>query len=72
MAYYKILIEVWCDWNPKDRTLEEIATHVVLGKDAICTLQEVVKVVDRLQDIHNDEAMGFFGGEESEADESQA
>ena len=28
MAYYKILIEVWCDWNPKDRTLEEIAAHV--------------------------------------------
>jgi len=71
MAYYKLLIEVWCDWNPKDRNLEEIVAHGVLGEAAICTLQEVVKVVDRPQDIHNDEAMSFFGEEESEADESQ-
>jgi len=43
----------------------------VLGEDAICTLREVVKVVDRPQDIENEEAMSFFGGEEGDADESQ-
>ncbi len=32
---------------------------------------EVVKVVDRPQDIDDDEAMAFFGGEEGDADLSQ-
>jgi hypothetical protein len=39
-------------------------SHVLLGEDAICTLQEVVKVIDRPQDIDNEEAMSFFGGQE--------
>jgi hypothetical protein len=47
MAYYKVLIEVWCDWDPEDSDLEEMVRHVLLGEDAICTLQEVVKVIDR-------------------------
>jgi hypothetical protein len=25
MAYYKVQIEVWCDWNPADSDLEDIA-----------------------------------------------
>jgi hypothetical protein len=25
MAYYKIQIEVWCDWNPAESDLEDIA-----------------------------------------------
>ncbi|HMB84358.1 MAG TPA: hypothetical protein VKI40_09955 [Terriglobales bacterium] len=71
MAYYKVLIEVWCDWDPEGSDLEEMVRHVLLGEDAICTLQEVVKVVDRPQDIDNEEAMGFFGGQEGDADQSQ-
>jgi hypothetical protein len=31
----------------------------------------VVAVVDRPQDIDDDEAMSFFGGEEGDADPSQ-
>jgi hypothetical protein len=71
MAYYKVLIEVWCDWDPEDSNLEEMVRHVLLGEDAICTLQEVVKVVDHPQDIDNEEAMSFFGGQEGDADQSQ-
>jgi hypothetical protein len=25
MAYYKVRIEVWCDWNPADSDLDDIA-----------------------------------------------
>jgi hypothetical protein len=71
MAYYKVLLEVWCDWDPEDSDLEEMVRRVLLGEDAICTLQEVVKVVDRPRDIENEEAMSFFGGQEGDADESQ-
>jgi hypothetical protein len=71
MAYYKVLIEVWCGWDPEGSDLEEMARHVLLGEDAICTLQEVVKVVDRPQDIDNEVAMIFFGGQEGDADQSQ-
>jgi hypothetical protein len=71
MAYYKVLIEVWCDWDPEDSDLEEIVRHVVLGDDSVRTLHEVVKVVQRPQDIENEQAMSFFGGEEGDADQSQ-
>ncbi len=71
MAYYKLLIQVWCDWDPAESDLEELGRHVVLGEDAICTLWEVVAVVDRPQDIENEVAMRFFGGEEGDADLSQ-
>jgi hypothetical protein len=71
MAYYKVLIEVWCGWDPEDSELEEICRQVVLAEDTICTRQEVVTVVDRPQDIDNDEAMIFFGGQEGDADQSQ-
>jgi hypothetical protein len=71
MAYYKVLIEIWCDWDPRKSDLKEIAGHVALREGAICTLQEVIRVVDRPQEIENDAALIFFGGEEGDADESQ-
>jgi hypothetical protein len=70
MAYYKVRIEVWCDWNPADSALEEIAENISVG-EAICTRREVVNVVNRPQDIEDDEAMTFFGGEEGDAEQSQ-
>ena len=70
MAYYKVRIEVWCDWDPKESSLEEIVENVSAGK-AICTSVEVVAVADRPQDIEDDQAMSFFGGEEGDADQSQ-
>jgi len=39
MAYYKVVIEVWCGWDPEESDLEEICRQVALGEDAICTLQ---------------------------------
>jgi len=35
------------------------------------TLQEVVRIVDRPQEIENDAALTFFGGSGGDADESQ-
>jgi hypothetical protein len=70
MAYYKVRIEVWCDWNPAESDLDDIAQSMGVG-EAICTLREVVAVVNRPQDIEDEEAMSFFGGSEGDADESQ-
>jgi hypothetical protein len=50
MAYYKVRIEVWCDWNPAESNLEEIAENISAG-EAICTKREVVAIVNRPQDI---------------------
>jgi len=36
MAYYKVRIEVWCDWNPAESDLEEIAQNIG-ANEAICT-----------------------------------
>jgi hypothetical protein len=63
MAYHKLLIHVWCDWDPSDSDLEEIGRQEVLG-DAICTLREIVTVVERPQDIEDEAAMRFLGGED--------
>jgi len=71
MAYYKLVIQVWCDWDPGESDLEEIGRHVELGEDAICTRQEIVAVVERPQDIEDEEAMRLFGGEDGDADLSQ-
>ena len=71
MAYYKLLIHAWCDWDPSESDLEEIGRHVALGEDAICTLREIVAIVDRPQDIEDMEALRFFGGEEGDVDLSQ-
>jgi hypothetical protein len=70
MAYYKVRIEVWCDWNPAESDLEDIAQSMGVG-EAICTMREVVAVVNRPQDIEDEEAMSFFGGSEGDVDESQ-
>jgi hypothetical protein len=40
MAYYKVRIEVWCDWNPAEGDFEEIAENIGAG-EAICTKREV-------------------------------
>jgi hypothetical protein len=70
MTYFKVRMEVWCDWNPAESDLAEIAENISAG-EAICTKREVVAVVDSAQDIEDEEAMTFFGGEEGDADESQ-
>ena len=41
MAYYKVRIEVWCDWNPAESDLEDIAQSMGVG-EAICIMREVV------------------------------
>ena len=69
MAYYKVRIEIWCDWNPTESEVEEIGETINAG-EAICTRREVVAVVERPQDIEDEVAMAFFGGEEGDADES--
>src|SRR5438094_3073820 len=56
MAYYKVRIEVWCDWNPAESDLEEIVQNTSTG-EAICTKQEVVAVVDCPQDTCEYEQM---------------
>jgi len=58
------------DFRPHFRQPKS-SKYVLRGEDTICTLQEVVKVVDRPQDIDNEEAMIFFGGQEGDADQSQ-
>ena len=70
MAYYKVRIAVWCDWDPEESDLEEIAQNISAG-EAICTKRLVLAVVNRPQDIDDEEAMRFFGGEEGDADLSQ-
>ncbi len=70
MAYYKVRIEAWCDWNPAESDLDDIAQGMGVG-EAICTKREVVAIVNRPQDIEDGEAMSFFGGEEGDAEESQ-
>ena len=70
MAYYKVRIEVWCDWNPAESDLDDITQAMGVG-EAICTMREIFAVVDRPKDIEDEEAMSFFGGSEGDADESQ-
>jgi hypothetical protein len=70
MAYFKVLVEVWCDCDPEASDLEEIVEKIRTGS-AICTKRQVVDVVDRPQDIEDEAAMSFFGGEEGDADLSQ-
>ncbi len=70
MAYYKLRIDVWCGWDPAESDLEEITQNISAG-DAICTRRMVIAAVDRPQDIEDEAAMRFFGGEEGDADLSQ-
>jgi hypothetical protein len=50
MAYYKVRIEAWCARDPAESSLRDIGQQVIRGDGAVCTLQEVVTVVDRPQD----------------------
>ena len=50
MAYYKLLIHAWFDWDPSESDLEEIRRRVVLGEGALCTVREIVTVVERPHD----------------------
>jgi hypothetical protein len=59
MAYYKVRIEVWCDWNPAEGDLDDIVQSMGVG-EAICTMREVIAVVNRPQDIEDEDAMAFF------------
>ena len=70
MAYYKLQMDIWCDWDPEESDLGDIAQHISSG-DGICTTRKVVAVVDRPQDVEDEAAMRFFGGEEGDADLSQ-
>lgn len=70
MAYYKVRIEIWCDWDPRESDLKEIGEKLG-ASDAICIRYEVLDEVDRPQDIEDESAMAFFGGEEGDADLSQ-
>jgi hypothetical protein len=70
MAYYKVRIEVWCDWNPTESDLDDISQAMGVG-EAICTMRDIIAVVDRPKDIEDEEASAFFGGEEGDVDESQ-
>jgi len=54
MPYYKVRIEVWCDWNPAESDLDDITQAMGVG-EAICTMREVVAVVNRPQDIEDEE-----------------
>ena len=56
--------------SPAESDLEDIAQSMGVG-EAICTMREVVAVVNRPQDIEDGEAMSFFGRSEGDADESQ-
>ena len=60
MAYYKVRLEVWCDWNPAESDLDDIVQSMGVG-EAVCTMREVVAVVNRPQDIEDEDAMSFFG-----------
>jgi hypothetical protein len=46
MEYYKVRIEVWCDWNPAESDLADIAQAMGVG-EAICTMREIIAFVDR-------------------------
>ena len=53
------------------RAISKKLSRTPVPGEAICTKQEVIAVVDRPQDIDDDEAMSFFGAEEGDADQSQ-
>ena len=71
MAYCKLLIHAWFDWDPSESDLEEIGRRAAVRDGALRTALEIVAVVDRPQDIEDEEAMRFFGGEEGDAELSQ-
>ena len=44
MAYYKVLIEVWCDWDPEASALARIIREVEGAKSLLC-YKHVVETV---------------------------
>ncbi len=32
MAYYKVLIEVWCDWDPEERIWKKLSRMLCLAR----------------------------------------
>ena len=38
MAYYKVRIEIWCDWDPKKSDLQELSERSLVAKtqSALC------------------------------------
>ena len=70
MAYYKVNIELWCNWDAASSSLDEIVENTHIG-DAICIRQEIMDVVDRPDEIDDEAAMSFFGGDMGDADKSQ-
>jgi len=70
MAYYKVRIEGWCDNDPMENPIGDIVQQMINRDGAICTLQEVIEVVDRPQDIADEDAMIFFGGDMGDAEKS--
>ena len=52
------------------RATSTIAQAMGIGQ-AICTMREIVSIVNRPQDIEEEEATTFFGGSEGDAEESQ-
>jgi hypothetical protein len=63
-------MDIWCDWDPEESDFGDISQSISSG-DAICTRRKVIAAVDRPQDIEDEAAMRFFGGEEGDADLSQ-
>ena len=49
MAYYKLQMDIWCDWDPEDSDLGDIVQNISSG-DAICIGRNVIAAVDRPQD----------------------
>jgi hypothetical protein len=70
VACYKLQMDIWCDWDPEESDFGDIPQNMSSG-DAICVRRKVIAVVDRPQDIEDEAAMRFFGGEEGDADLSQ-
>ena len=70
MAYYKVHIELWCNWDAASSSLDEIVENTHIG-DAICIRQEIMDVVERPDEIDDEAAMSFFGGEMGDAEQSQ-
>ena len=48
MAYYKLQMDIWCDWDPEESDFGDIAQNISSG-GAICTRRKVIAVVDRPQ-----------------------
>ena len=56
---------------PRRAIWKKFADRLRLARTLFVLCREVVRVLDRPQDIDNEEAMSFFGGQEGDADQSQ-